>query len=166
MGEARNVGMMYTDYGKKKALGKLVKVGENEQTALAYVEKNKVIGYKLLDEIVRDSYTKDIPKCDIDLQCRIWDDIQMCNAGIRVDGGMVRSGAGIMKNKIVLERAAQNVERPEQVQKQVLITICLDILAPVFLLEQMLQIKIFKEVKKRGLFVDCDLKNNFSNPLS
>lgn len=67
MSKEQNTKMVYTDHGKKKALGKLVKIGEHEQTALAYVEKNRVVGYKFLDEIVRDSYIKDIPKCDIDL---------------------------------------------------------------------------------------------------
>lgn len=66
MEEGINTGMTYTTHGKKRALGKLVKIGEEERTALAYVEKNTVVGYELLDDIVRDSYIKDIPHCDVD----------------------------------------------------------------------------------------------------
>ena len=61
-----NTDMTYTSYGKKKALGKLVKVGKEEKTVLAYVEQDNVVGYELLDDIVRDSYTKEIPHCDVD----------------------------------------------------------------------------------------------------
>lgn len=66
MEEGPNTGMTYTSHGKKKALGKLVKVGEDEKTALAYVVKDNVVGYEYLEDIVRDSYTKDIPHCDVD----------------------------------------------------------------------------------------------------
>ena len=66
MEQKPNTGMTYTSHGKRKALGKLVKVGEDERTALAYVEKDNVVGYEWLDNIVKDSYTKEIPHCDVD----------------------------------------------------------------------------------------------------
>ncbi len=39
----QNTDMTYTSHGKKKALGKLVRVGKDEKTALAYVEVNGTV---------------------------------------------------------------------------------------------------------------------------
>ena len=66
MKKNKNSGMTYTSHGKHRALGKLVKIGNTEKIVLAYVEKDEVVGYKPLDDIVRDSYTKDLPKYDVD----------------------------------------------------------------------------------------------------
>lgn len=56
---------MYTHHGEKRNQGELCKV--NGAYALAYMEKDKVVGFTTLDEIMHDAYSNKVREYTIEL---------------------------------------------------------------------------------------------------
>lgn len=54
---------LYTKHGRKMAQGILLEI--NGEKALACFEGQRIVGYTTLDEINREIYTKDLPKCNL-----------------------------------------------------------------------------------------------------
>ena len=55
---------LYTSHGAKRFIG--VPMMVNGQRALAYCTKEGIVGYTLLEELIRECYTRDLPEYKLD----------------------------------------------------------------------------------------------------
>ena len=62
--EQTDCNKFYTVHGKKRAQGTLITV--KGQRALGYFEKDKIVGYTLLEELNRESFLRDLPEVSVD----------------------------------------------------------------------------------------------------